>query len=83
MVAAVNPFNEAVNDPNPMLPSTNLVFDVVGLDDVLYTTPLSVTLEPPSKVTLPPLLALVAVMLPALVVAIVAKDGVVKLVSVP
>ncbi len=49
----------------------------VGFCDVLQHTPLAVTAEPPSLVTLPPLVAVVEVMLLAEVVVTVGATAVV------
>jgi hypothetical protein len=43
-------------DPVP-LPDVFFAFEVVGFCYVLYTTPRSVTVYPPSEVTLPPTVA--------------------------
>jgi len=48
-----------------------LLSAVVGLDEVLQQTPRAVTADPPSEVTLPPLEAVVAVMLVTVVVVTV------------
>jgi hypothetical protein len=56
------------NDPPPV-PSVVWLPVIAGADDVLQQTPLAVTVTPPSKVTFPPLVAVVwAMLLAALVV---------------
>jgi hypothetical protein len=56
-----NPLKELVNEPAPV-PSLVLLFRVVGeVEDVLQQTPRAVIVVPPSFVTTPPLIALVAV----------------------
>ena len=50
------------NVPVPV-PSAVLKFDIVGFAEVPQQTPRDVTLTPPSDVTIPPLEALVAVIL--------------------
>jgi hypothetical protein len=50
-----------------------LLFAIVGFGDVLQHTPLSVTVAPPSLVTFPPDVAVVAVMLPTELVITVGR----------
>ena len=55
------------------VPSKVLVLSaVVGLEEVLHTTPFAMTVEPPSAVTFPPLVAELKEMLPTAVVLTVA-----------
>jgi hypothetical protein len=48
-----------VNEPVPV-PLVVKLLDKVGLVDVLYTTPLADTIEPPSDVTFPPVVGVPA-----------------------
>ena len=58
------------------VPSVVWLSALVGFADVLQHTPLAVTADPPLEVTLPPLSAVVEVMLDTTVVVIVgAVDG--------
>ena len=59
---AESPLIEALNAPVP-LPLEVWLLDIVGYCDVLQQMPLVVTGNPPSEVTLPPLTALLAVIL--------------------
>jgi hypothetical protein len=68
----------------PVVPvATTFVFEVVGLEVVAYTTPLSVMAAPPSEVTFPPDDALVAVILVADAVVTVGNASVVNEISLP
>ena len=83
-VFGVNPVRLLTKVPVP-LPSVVWLPAVVGFDDVLQHTPLTVTVAPPSEVTLPPLVAVVWVILVAGVVITVAsaKFNVVNVNSFP
>jgi hypothetical protein len=73
---------EDVNEP--VVPvAVTLVFEVVGLEVVAYTTPLSVMVAPPSEVTFPPDDALVEVILVADSVVTVGNASVVNEISLP
>jgi hypothetical protein len=63
-----------VYTPVPV-PSLVLLFEMVGLAVILQQTPLAVTEEPPSEVTLPPPVAVVCAMLVMDVVVTVGRDG--------
>ena len=82
----VNPVIELEKDP---IPVPLLVFvdnEIVGFIDVDQTTPLAVTVKPPSDVTLPPLVAVVVEIEDTGVVTTVGIDvdvSVVKLTSFP
>ena len=73
-----------VKVPVPV-PSVVLLFDVVGLADVLQHTPLAVTDAPPSDVTSPPLEAVVVVVEDTSVVVTVGAvtEEVVKVLLLP
>jgi hypothetical protein len=73
---------ELVNEPVP-LPSVVLLSAVVGLAEVLQQTPLTVTVAPPSEVTLPPPDAVVEVMEEIVAVVTVGVVRVVKEESSP
>ena len=62
------------NTPIPT-PSIVWLLVVVGFDEVLQHTPLAVTVDPPSDVTFPPLLAVVCVVLVTAVVVTVGRTG--------
>ena len=68
-------------------PSVVYEFAVVGFEEVLQQTPRDVTVAPPSDITLPPLIAVFAVILLAAVViasvGIADATSVVKLISDP
>ena len=79
----VNPVMALINTPNPV-PSTVLLFVVVGFEAVLQHTPRAVTGELPMLVTFPPVVALVAaIALAAVVVTVGIVPNVVKVKSVP
>ena len=76
------PLNALVNAPSPVS-SLVLGSAVVGFAANDPQTPRSVTGEPPSEVTVPPLVAVVAVRLLITVVVTVGAVGVVKTTSSP
>ena len=55
----VNPVIELVNDPVPVPLLVFVDSEIVGFIDVDQTTPLAVTVKPPSDVTIPPEVAVV------------------------
>ena len=69
-----NPVILLIKLPVP-LPSVVLLLETVGLAEVLQQTPLAVTEEPPSEVTIPPPVAPVEVILDGLVVVSVGDRG--------
>jgi hypothetical protein len=79
VVAPVNEASVDVKEPVPV-PLLVVLFEMVGLDEVLYTTPRTVTDRPPSSVIFPPLLAPVVVML---LIAVVVTVGIHATVIVP
>ena len=79
MVAPVNEASVDVKEPAPV-PLLVVLFEMVGLGEVLYTTPRAITDTPPSSVTFPPLLAPVAVIL---LIAVVVTVGIHATVMVP
>ena len=86
MVLAVNPVIELVNVP-VVEPSVVLVAKaIVGLEEVLQQTPLTVTVAPPLPVIFPPLVAVVWVIdvaIEVVIVGIVFAALVVKVNSFP
>jgi len=83
VVEGLNPVRLLVKEPVP-LPLVVLLLLVVGLADVLQQTPRAVTEAPPSEVTFPPLVAVVAVMPDTAVVVTVGREaGVVNDTSLP
>ena len=70
---------------NASVPAPSVVFvdnAMVGLGDVLQTTPRAVTDEPPSDVMLPPINAVVVVMdVASVVVSVVVVEGIVFRIS--
>ena len=75
MVLAVKPVRELVKLPVPE-PSVVLVLnEIVGFVDVLQQTPREVTDAPPSLVILPPLVAVVCVIVVTAVVERVGTTG--------
>ena len=78
-----SPVRLLVNEPVPVPASVNLLSDVVGLAEVAQTTPRSDTVLPPSAVTLPPVLAVVAATEEAAVLVTVGSVSVVKVISLP
>ena len=80
---AVNPVRLLVKLPVP-LPLVVWLLLIVGVDEVLQHTPRAVTVNPPSLVILPPLVAEVAAMLlAAVVVSVGIPFKVVKLFCAP
>ena len=75
----VNPVIELVNTP-VAVPSVVWLPVAIGFTEVLQQTPLAVTIAPPFPVILPPLVAVVCVMLLAAVVVRVGTTGVAELV---
>ena len=73
----------AVNDPAPVPSSVFVAKAIVGLGDVLHTTPFAVIGDPPSLMIVPPLVAAVAVMLLTAVVVNLGGPKVVKVTSEP
>ena len=55
-----SPLNELKNVPIPV-PSFVLLFNIVGIYELLQQTPLELTGEPPSLIILPPQIALIEV----------------------
>ena len=83
MVPGVKPVIELVKFPVPV-PSVVWLSAVVGLTEVLQHTPRAITAAPPSEVILPPLAAVVEVMLEiAVVVTVGTMARVVKVTSSP
>ncbi len=72
MVREARPEIALVKVPTPV-PSTVLLFAVVGLVVILQQTPRAVTGSPPSAPTVPPLVAVVAVIL--VTAAVTEKTG--------
>lgn len=73
------------NEPVPD-PSVVLEFEVVGFELILQHTPLAVTEDPPSDVTLPPPVAVVVDIAEGVIVVTVGETifaGVVKVISEP
>jgi hypothetical protein len=87
VVLEVNPVILLVHGPPIAQPSVVLLFAVVGFADVLHAIPLTVTVEPPFEVIVPPLVApFVDIPVTAFVVTpvgAVAAEVVVKLISLP
>ena len=73
MVPAVSPVILLEKLPLP-LPICTLLFDVVGVPEVLYTIPRSVTVAPPSFVIFPPRVAEVALKVEIELVVIVGAE---------
>jgi hypothetical protein len=83
VVPAVSPVRLLVKLPIPV-PSVVWLPLMVGFCEVLQHTPRAVMAEPPSAVTLPPVVAEVDVMLlAAVVVTVGTTEGVVKLTCAP
>ena len=72
---AVNPVMLLVNAPVPVPLTVLVVKAIVGLIVVLQQIPLAVMVAPPSEVTFPPDVAVVAVMVDAAVVVSVATSA--------
>jgi hypothetical protein len=72
------PVIELVNEPVPVPSTVFVLSSIVGIGEVLQTTPLAVIFAPPSEVTIPPDVALLFVIL---VILVVVKTGAVELFS--
>lgn len=82
----VRPVRELVNLPVPLLSDVQFP-PMAGLSEVFQQTPLLVTLDPPSEMTLPPAVAEVVVIdlmgIVVITVGVVAAASVAKATSLP